>query len=114
MGINMHIKDTWEVTMEELMSMLPNSKAAKQVNQLIEGIEKLREENAYVNDMLENAHNRSKLLEAENERLRNRDGNAGIILCETTDTIPFHQERLKIIDFGVSDNVYMVERNSEI
>lgn len=42
MGINMHIKDTWEVTIEELMSMLPNSKATKQVNKLIEEIEHLR------------------------------------------------------------------------
>lgn len=42
MGINMHIKDPWEVTTEELISMLPNSKAAKQVNKLIEEIEHLR------------------------------------------------------------------------
>lgn len=30
---------------------------------------KLREENAYVNDMLENAHNRSRLLEAKLQTL---------------------------------------------
>ena len=53
-------------------------------------------------------------VKAENERLQKRDGNATIILCETTDTIPFHQEQMKITDFGVSDNIYMVERASEI
>ena len=42
MGINMHIKDTWEVTIEELMSMLPDSKATKSVNKLIATIEQLR------------------------------------------------------------------------
>lgn len=44
MGINMHIKDTWEVTMEELMSMLPNSKATKQVNKLMDEVVKLQHE----------------------------------------------------------------------
>jgi hypothetical protein len=53
-------------------------------------------------------------LVTENERLQKRDGNAVIIICETTETIPFHQERMKIIDFGVSDNIYMVERDLEI
>ena len=45
-------------------------------------------------------------------RFQNRDGKATIIICETTNTIPFHQdqERLRVIDFGVSDNIYMVER----
>lgn len=53
-------------------------------------------------------------MKAEHDRLMKRDGNATIIFCETTETIPFHQERLKIIDFGVSDNVYMVEKELEI
>jgi hypothetical protein len=65
-------------------------------------------------DCLEDGAKQIQELTAENERLRKRDGNATIIICETTDTIPFHQERLKIIDFGVSDNLYMVERDSEI
>lgn len=55
MGINMHIKDTWEVTMEELMSMLPNSKATKQVNKLMEEIESLKEENDKLNKWIEKA-----------------------------------------------------------
>jgi len=44
MGINMHIKDTYEVTMEELMSMLPNSKATKQVNKLMDEVARLNSE----------------------------------------------------------------------
>lgn len=52
-------------------------------------------------------------LTAENERLRTRDGNAHIILCCPTDDDPSKQEQLVIIDFGVADNIYMVEREAE-
>lgn len=63
---------------------------------------------------LEDGAKQIQQLTAEVERLRKRDGNAHIILCCPTDNDPFRQEQLNIIDFGVSDNIYMVERASEI
>lgn len=53
-------------------------------------------------------------LEAEIERLRNRDGNSTINLCFSKKGNPFNQEQLKIVDFGVSDNIYVVEPNGYI
>ena len=63
---------------------------------------------------LEDGAKQIQQLTAEVERLRKRDGNAHIILCCPTDKDPFRQETLTIIGFGASDNVYMVERVSEI
>jgi len=48
-------------------------------------------------------------LKAEVERLNKRDGNATIIVCSEIEGNPFHQTKAKIVDFGVSDNIYMVE-----
>lgn len=41
----------------------------RSVESLQDHVKKLQEENAYVNDMLENAHNRSRLLEAKLQSL---------------------------------------------
>ena len=62
---------------------------------------------------LEDGAKQIQQLTAEVERLQKRDGNAHIILCCPTEEDPFRQETLNIVDFGVSDNVYMVERSSE-
>lgn len=61
-------------------------------------------------DCLESGAKQIQELTVEVERLRKRDGNAHIILCCPTDDDPFKQEQLTIVDFGVSDNVYMVEK----
>lgn len=49
-------------------------------------------------------------LEKENERLSNREGNARINLLCPTDIYPFRQINLEIIDYGVSDNIYLVRQ----
>ena len=41
----------------------------RNIESLQDHVKKLQEENAYVNDMLENAHNRSRLLEAKLQSL---------------------------------------------
>ncbi len=48
-------------------------------------------------------------LQADIERFRKRDGNATIELCFEKGDDPFCRETLKHIDFGVSDNIYVVE-----
>ncbi len=45
----------------------------------------------------------------EVERLRARDGNATITLGYETEDYPYNFEKLQIVDFGVSDNQYVVE-----
>lgn len=47
-------------------------------------------------------------LRAENERLGKRDGNANIELILPEKDDPFNRIDLKIVDFGVSDNCYVV------
>lgn len=51
-------------------------------------------------------------LKLDNERLTERDGNATIILCYSTRNNPFCRESLTVVDFGVADNVYTVQRRS--
>lgn len=58
----------------------------------------------------------NKRLRAENERLKrevdrysNRDGNATIELCKPTDDNPFNSVELTHVNFGVADNIYVVE-----
>jgi hypothetical protein len=65
-------------------------------------------------DCLEDGAKKIQELTTENERLRKRDGNASIYLCNPTPDDPFRQDRLVIVDFGVSDNIYVAERLSEI
>lgn len=58
------------------------------------------------------AMSRLKLVEkykAENKRLKKRDGNATIELCYDDGNNPFAREELKVVDIGVSDNIYVVE-----
>lgn len=43
------------------------------------------------------------------KRLSRRDGNAKITLCFEKDGDPFHREDCIIVDFGVSDNRYVIE-----
>ena len=50
-------------------------------------------------------------LREELARLSSRDGNAKIQLCYDDGYNPFHKEELSIVDFGVSDNVYVVEKS---
>jgi predicted RNase H-like nuclease (RuvC/YqgF family) len=45
----------------------------------------------------------------EIDRLRSRDGHATIELCYNDGNNPFAREKLKVCDFGVSDNCYVVE-----
>ncbi len=47
---------------------------------------------------------------AENKRLAERDCNATISLIVPTADDPFNKEECKIVDVGVSDNHYVVER----
>ena len=46
--------------------------------------------------------------QAEIDRLRDRDGNAGIELNYETPEFPFHRRELEIVDFSVSENQYVV------
>jgi len=48
-------------------------------------------------------------LKGENKRLSDRDCNASVNLCYSTEENPFNQEELKIVDVGVADNIYIVE-----
>ena len=48
-------------------------------------------------------------LEEDIERLNKRDGNAKVNLSYDTPDYPFNIEELQICDFGVSDNIYIVE-----
>ena len=48
-------------------------------------------------------------LTKERDRLNKRDCNATIELCYESKNHPFEREQLKILDVGVSDNVYVVE-----
>ena len=88
----------------------------------IEELKKLRSSDSALIDKLEHGdcellrkHNRCPLsseiaeLKSEHERLLKRDGNAKIFLAFNDDIDPFHQERLQVVDVGVSDNVYIVE-----
>ena len=52
---------------------------------------------------------RAEKAEAENKRLGNRDGNAHFELVLEKDGDPFYRIPLKIVDFGVADNIYVVE-----
>lgn len=45
----------------------------------------------------------------EIERLSSRDGNSKIQLAFNDGVNPFTREDLKVVDFGVSDNIYVVE-----
>ena len=45
----------------------------------------------------------------ELQRLKSREGNAKIELCYDDGKNPFARESLKIVDFGYSDNIYIVE-----
>jgi len=49
-------------------------------------------------------------LRDEIERLDRRDGNATITLCFNDGNNPFAREQLNILDFGVADNIYVVEK----
>lgn len=51
----------------------------------------------------------NETLRAEVERLKKRDMNAKVSLLCGTDTDPFRQESLTIVDVGVADNIYVVE-----
>ena len=48
-------------------------------------------------------------LEAERDRLRERDGQATIELCFDDGDSPFARRLLAVVDFGVADNIYVVE-----
>lgn len=53
-------------------------------------------------------------LKREIKRLSERDGNAKIQLLTPTNDNPFLREDLSIVDFGVSDNIYVVEKVKEV
>ena len=53
--------------------------------------------------------NRLDEVEKENKRLSDREGNAKVNLIFPTETSPFRQVNLKIVDYGVSDNIYICE-----
>ena len=67
----------------------------------------------YIHDLEENNDECrlkiSKLI-AEVERLSRRDGNALIRLLSPKEDDPFHRETLRVVDFGVADNIYIVEQ----
>jgi hypothetical protein len=48
-------------------------------------------------------------LKKECNRFSDRDCSASIQMCYSTDDDPFNTESLKIVDVGVSDNIYIVE-----
>jgi hypothetical protein len=50
-----------------------------------------------------------KQYQADYERLAKRDCNATVQLCFNDGNDPFAREDLKIVDVGVSDNIYIVE-----
>ena len=50
-----------------------------------------------------------EILKSENKRLEERDCNATVELCFNDGNNPFARETLKIVDVGVSDNIYIVE-----
>jgi len=58
---------------------------------------------------LENAYKKEAKLKLEIDRLNAREGNVSITLAYSTKNSTFEQEKLQIIDVGVSDNVYIVE-----
>jgi hypothetical protein len=53
-------------------------------------------------------------VQLEVERLDERDGRASIELCFDDGLNPFARETLKILDFGVSDNIYVVESQTVV
>ena len=57
----------------------------------------------------DNANKRIAVLEADVKRLDDRDGNATIQLAYETNDYPFNFDDCKIVDFGVSDNIYVIE-----
>jgi len=71
----------------------------------------LANEQASGGQVISEMRQNSDELKAEVERLQTRDGNATIELCFSDGNNPFAREKLKIIDFGVADNVYVVEKN---
>lgn len=80
-------------------------KTEAEVQKQVEYIHQLQNENS---DLLPKAK-RAEKAEAEVERLSKRDCNATVQLCYSTNDYPFNNEDLKIVDVGVSDNVYIVE-----
>ena len=48
-------------------------------------------------------------LEAEIKRLRARDGSATINVSYDDGVYPFQRVPMRVVDFGVADNIYMVE-----
>ena len=57
----------------------------------------------------EEVRDRMDQLQAENKRLAARDGNATIEVCYDDGTDPFARAECRIVDFGVADNIYVVE-----
>jgi len=49
------------------------------------------------------------VLQANHDRLQERDCNASIELCYNDGNDPFARESLTVVDVGVSDNAYVVE-----
>lgn len=68
---------------------------------LLKAEEKLQEENTALRQRVEQ-------LLADNEYHSKRNGNAKIRLSLAGDDYPFEFMNLKIVDFGVSDNIYIV------
>jgi hypothetical protein len=60
---------------------------------------------------METRQEQIETLTAETQRLGNREGNATIQLCLPASNDPFRKKDCRVIDYGVSDNRYIVESN---
>jgi hypothetical protein len=67
------------------------------------------QENQELHEIVRAKNEKIAALQAEIGRLSKRDGNATIELCYNDGNDPFARESLKVVDFGVSDNGYVVE-----
>jgi hypothetical protein len=67
------------------------------------------QENQELHEIVRAKNEKIAALQAEIGRFSKRDGNATIELCYNDGNNPFARESLKVVDFGVSDNGYVVE-----
>ena len=74
-----------------------------------ERVRELEKTKAFVLSEYNELKRKTEKAEAENKRLGNRDGNAHIELVLEKDGHPFYRIPLKVVDFGVADNIYVVE-----
>jgi len=78
-----------------------------EISKVIEVLEEIDEEKLY--KIEKQALSSAITLLQELQRLKSREGNAQIELCYDDGKNPFARESLKIVDFGYSDNIYVVE-----